>query len=280
MLTYHTLIEKLAHSGVDSPRLEARLILAHILQKESNSADILSIRLTEEQQQRVEDIVNRRIQKKEPLDKILGHKGFYKYDFMVNANVLSPRPDTEILLEAALDLGKKENISILDLGTGSGCILLSFLKERSSAKGIGVDISTEALDIAEKNAKKLNVVSQVSWLNKSWFDEDFIDVIGKKFDLIVSNPPYIPDAEILSLDDEVKNYDPLAALSGGDDGLVSYRRIAKIAPFLLNQNGYIFLECGLGQAQDVCNIFKAQGLELCQILKDLQGIERCIILKK
>ncbi|MBQ8465884.1 MAG: peptide chain release factor N(5)-glutamine methyltransferase [Alphaproteobacteria bacterium] len=280
MQVYNTLITKLAQAGISSPRMEAKLLLAFLLKKEENSIDILNAQLNQEQQNELACLLHRRINNREPLDKILGHKGFYKYDFFVNSDVLSPRPETEILLEKALSLAVKEDLSILDLGTGSGCILLSLLKERPLATGVGVDVSAKALDVARKNAENLAVSSQVKWLNKSWFDEDFLSFFSRPFDIIVSNPPYIADAEIKTLDKEVREYDPLPALSGGRDGLESYRRIAEVTPFLLSKEGYILLECGLGQADQVNEIFIAQGLEPFGILKDLQGIERCIILKK
>ena len=171
-------------------------------------------------------------------------------------------------------------MSVLDLGTGSGCILLSLLKENPQSEGVGVDISEAALQIARENAKALNVEKQVKWLNLDWFKSDFLQKINAQFDLIVSNPPYIPDKDIAQLEDEVKLYDPLYALSGGEDGLVSYRRIAELAPFLLKEGGYILLECGIGQAQAVADIFMKNNLSFCKILKDLQNIERCVILKK
>lgn len=280
MTDYHNLINQLSQAGIDSPRLEARLLLADVLKCDVSSSEIFNTDLTENEKETLRLLIDRRIIKKEPLDKILGHKEFYKYNFSVNHNVLSPRPDTEILLEEAINLASNKKVSVLDLGTGSGCILLSLLKEDPKAEGVGVDISEDALQIAQKNAKALNVEKKVKWLNLDWFKSDFLQKINAQFDLIVSNPPYIPDKDIAQLEDEVKLYDPLYALSGGEDGLVSYRRIAELAPFLLKEGGYILLECGIGQAQLVADIFMKNNLSFCKILKDLQNIERCVILKK
>lgn len=280
MSVYDNLIIRLAQAKIPSPRLEARLLLAYVLQTDSNNSKLQNAELTQEQQDELAEILIRRIEKHEPMDKILGHKEFYKYDFIISQDVLSPRPDTEILLEAALELITFENKSVLDLGTGSGCILLSLLKEHKTLQGVGVDISAQALKIAQTNARKLDIEKQVSWVNKSWFDDDFLNCFKTPFDVIVSNPPYIPEQDILELDDEVKKYDPYQALSGGKDGLDSYRRIAEVTPDLLTVGGYILLECGIGQAKEVSDIFSKQGLSLCKVIKDLQGIDRCIILKK
>ncbi len=280
MTDYHNLINQLSQAGIDSPRLEARLLLADVLKCDVSSSEIFNTDLTENEKETLRLLIDRRIIKKEPLDKILGHKEFYKYNFSVNHNVLSPRPDTEILLEEAINLASNKKVSVLDLGTGSGCILLSLLKENPKSEGVGVDISEEALQIAQKNAKALNVEKKVKWLNLDWFKSDFLQKINAQFDLIVSNPPYIPNKDIAQLEDEVKLYDPLYALSGGEDGLDSYRRIAELAPSLLKEGGYILLECGIGQAQLVADIFMKNNLSFCKILKDLQNIERCVILKK
>ena len=280
MAVYHDLISELAAKDIDSPRLEARLMLAEVLQDDATSAAILNAELTEKQQNQLKELVARRTQKHEPLDKILGHKAFYKYDFWVTNDVLSPRPDTEILVEEALRLCPETNTAILDLGTGSGCILLSLLKEKSKAQGVGVDISVTALETARKNAERLKVAEKVRWIKADWFAPDFLGKETMQFDIIVSNPPYIPLQEIKELDDEVKLYDPLVALSGGADGYESYHRLAEVIPPLLKDNGYLLLECGKGQAQTVADIFVEEHLSLCKIAQDLQGIDRCIILKK
>lgn len=263
------LIEALIKAHIPSPRLEADIILKHTAPEYPN--------VSVKEQQNARQMLKRR-QNHEPLDKILGFREFYKSVFKVSKDVLSPRPDTEILVESALELmPKDEVIKILDLGTGSGCILLSLLKENKKAFGIGVDISKKALVIAQENAQNLGVLAQTIFVNKSWTEPDFIKEI---FDIIVSNPPYIPTEEIETLSLEVKNNDPLCALDGGKDGLSCYRDIARVAPDLLKKDGYILLEVGCNQAEDVKKIFEKEGLKYIKTTQDLAGINRCVILKK
>ena len=263
------IIDALIKAKIPSPRLEADIIIKY--------AAPMYPQITIGEEKRAIDFLKRRVNH-EPLDKIIGQKEFYKFIFEVNRDVLSPRPDTEILVENALELlPADEPCRILDLGTGSGCILLSLLKERPKAKGAGVDISKKALEVAKKNAQNLGIQNQVSFINKSWSDKGFV---SDKFDMIVTNPPYIPSAEIQTLEEEVKHYDPLTALDGGQDGLQCYRDIAMIAPDLLQDKGYILLEVGYNQAEAVADILMTQRMKLIKIVKDLSGINRCIILQK
>jgi len=272
-------VQKLAAAKIESPRLEARLLFAEILgcAPEEIHQDII---LTTKQKEQLEAMLKQRLRHK-PLDKILGHREFYKYDFEVDENVLSPRPDTEILVEQALDILQNiHNPKILDLGCGSGCIIETLLKEIQSAFGVAVDISDKALEVAKRNADKLELSDRLHFVNASWFCKDFAAKIGKKFDVIVSNPPYIPSADIKTLDDEVKKYDPLLALDGGKSGFDSYERIAQIAPELLENKGFVLLEAGYGQAQKIADIFANYGFTLLKIANDLSGIKRCVILQK
>ncbi len=262
-------IQQLVRAKINSPRLEADIIIQNSMPNypEYNSKE--------------HELATSYLQKRcnhEPLDKIIGKKEFYKSTFIVNNNVLSPRPDTEILVESTLDLIPIDaKYNILDLGTGSGCILLSLLLDRKNCIGTGVDISIDALAIAKQNAQNLKLENRVKFINKSWTDDNFIN---QKFDIIVSNPPYIPSQEITLLDTEVKLHDPMLALDGGIDGYDCYKQIAKIAPLILNKNGYIILEGGYNQAEDIENIFIKQGFRSVEIIKDLAQINRCIILKK
>ncbi|MBQ8481493.1 MAG: peptide chain release factor N(5)-glutamine methyltransferase [Alphaproteobacteria bacterium] len=272
-------VQKLAAAQIESPRLETRLMFAEVLHR-LPSEIFQDITITEEEKKKVEDMLEQRLKHK-PLDKILGHKEFYKYEFKVTEDVLSPRQDTEILVESALEI--LQNISkayILDLGCGSGCIIESLLKDLPSARGCAVDISDKALILAAENADNLEISERICFLNASWFDTDFIIKIGEKFDMIVSNPPYIPSADIDTLDTEVKEYDPRLALDGGENGYDSYAQIARIAPRLLQDGGYVLLEAGIGQAEKIADIFIANGLRLRKIVNDLSGIARCVILQK
>jgi release factor glutamine methyltransferase len=254
--------------------------MEHVLQLKAGQTFSLSQELNHDQILEFSKLIELRSQHK-PIDKIIGSKGFYKYEFKVSEDVLSPRPDTEILLENAINIIKsKNNPFILELGVGSGCIITSLLKENRKAKGIGIDISVKALAIAEENAKKLCVDERLTLINTSWFNDDVIKNIGNHFDIIVSNPPYIKSNEIPLLDAEVKNFDPLIALDGGNDGLRDYRRISEISHILLKNDGFLLFEIGENQAQDVINIGKQHHFFPCEIVRDLNNIDRCIILKK
>jgi len=275
---FEQIVAELSAAGIDTPRLEARLLIAHTLKIEP-SAVFTDTPLNNGQLAKLNTLLEQRLQHK-PLDKILEHREFYKSDFTVNENVLSPRPDTEILVEEALRLLPDNDAKILDLGTGSGCIIESLLAERQKASGVAVDISAQSLSVAQKNAENLGVSERLQFIQADWFADDFIERIGDKFDMIVSNPPYIPTADISTLEPEVKDYDPPAALDGGADGFDSYRRIAAIAPNLLQDGGYILLEAGSGQAKQIADICKQNGLKHICTVADLSGIERCVILQK
>lgn len=272
-------VAKLAQAKISSPRLEAREIFAAVLQKDVSeiySGCIVDL----EQKQKIEALVDKRLRHC-PLDKIIGKKGFYKYDFICTEDVLSPRPETEILVERALELlPEKQAFEILDLGTGSGCIIESILAERQQGHGTAVDVSDKALAVAKQNAETLKIVNRLNFINAGWFDADFLNNFTKKFDLIVTNPPYIPQDDIAFLEPEVKDYDPLLALNGGQSGYESYEKIAELTPLLLKDNGNILIEAGAGQARKIAELFENQGLSLQKIVPDLAGMERCVILQK
>ena len=272
--------QQLIAAGVETSAYEIKLLLAHAL--DTTVADLMfySHNISQAQKNKFEQMIQARL-KHMPADKIIGSRGFYKYDFFVNCDVLSPRPDTEILLEEALSIIKENDCKqVLELGVGSGCVISSILAENKSLQGFGIDISQAALDVARKNAISLGVENRLKLQQKDWFANDFISIFANKFDIIVSNPPYIPTNEISSLDEEVKNFDPLYALDGGEDGLDSYRQIAIISSHLLEDGGYIVIEVGEGQAGDVVIIFKKQNFMCEKIVSDLSGTKRCIVLKK
>lgn len=261
------IISTLIKSSIPSPRLETDIILRTF----APNYPVVTI----EEKKKITEVIKRRSDH-EPLDKIIGKKEFYKSTFKVSADVLSPRPDTEVLVDAALELIKDNEVHhILDLGTGTGCILLSILKERPQCQGTGIDISQKAIKIAQENAREMNIENIVHFINADWNN-----LTLSNMDMIVSNPPYIPKAEIETLDKEVKDFDPLIALDGGKDGLQCYRNIAKIAPSLLRDKGYILLEVGYNQAEDVKDIFINQGFKFITKKKDLSNIDRCVILQK
>ncbi|MBQ8630581.1 MAG: peptide chain release factor N(5)-glutamine methyltransferase [Alphaproteobacteria bacterium] len=276
--TFDSVLSRLVAARIPSPRLETRLLLAEVLQLAENQPLPSGAELTQEQCRRLEDMLALRLRHC-PLCKILGRKGFYKYDFIVDENVLSPRPDTEILVEAAVSLSKQKKLrTMVDFGTGSGCILLSVLGDVPEMAGTGVDISAAALNIAARNAQNLGLSDRTCFINAGWFDEDIAVRLGQKFDLMVSNPPYIPSADIAGLAEEVRAHDPLLALDGGKDGLRDYRRLAEIAPLILKPGAYILLEAGIGQARDIASVFEDKGFVLEHIRNDLNSIPRCVIL--
>ena len=261
-------ISSLVEAKISSPRLEADIIIKHSMPKYPS--------YTSGELELAKSMLVRRLNH-EPLDKIIGKRGFYKYEFKVNSQVLSPRPDTEILVEKAISIiDRDKNIQVLDLGTGSGCIILSILKDCPNVIATAVDISSKSLEIARQNALELGVDNRVEFIESSWNDIQF----ASQYDIIVSNPPYIPTKEIDELDVEVKKYDPIHALDGGEDGLDCYRQIAEISYDLLKKDGYIFLEVGYNQSELVNEIFKQNKFKPYEIVKDLSSINRCVILKK
>ena len=216
-----------------------------------------------------------------PLSKIIGKKEFYSREFFVNSQTLDPRPETELIIDLIKSYKGKSSrsLKILDLGTGTGCIIISlyleFKKKKINVTGNGIDISSHALNIAKKNANYHNVGSKINFFRSNWFSD-----IKDKFDIIVSNPPYIKKNEINSLPFEVKNFDPNISLCGGHDGLNSFKRIADNAKKYLKKDGLICLEVGNGQSREVKNIFELKQFTTIDVAKDLFNIDRVIILKK
>ena len=221
---------------------------------------------------------------RKPVSKILGFRYFWKNKFFVNEDVLDPRQDSETLIEAVLDFFEKsEKLSILDLGTGSGCLIISLLDEFKSFTGVGIDISEKALLVAQKNADSIlgTAAEKLKFLHQSILDfaQNFSSQNLQKFDIIVSNPPYIPSDEISNLDDNVKLFDPKIALDGGEDGLKFYQQIANICPKILKDGGFVFLEIGRGQDEQVVQIFNKK-LKYIDFRNDINSIKRVLIFKK
>ncbi|MBQ2810640.1 MAG: peptide chain release factor N(5)-glutamine methyltransferase [Alphaproteobacteria bacterium] len=275
---YQKTINELIEAKIPSPRLEARILIAKASGTDANCV-YSSTELTDEQLNKLYAMIDER-KKHKPLDKIVGVKGFYRYDFFTSVDVLSPRPDTEILVEEAIKIINANNLkTLLDLGTGSGCIVLSILAQCEDVSALAVDISDKALKIAQKNAEQLDLTDRCKFINANWFDADFESKLQKKYDIIVSNPPYIPTEDIKTLEPEVKNFDPLLALDGGKDGLESYKQIAIVAKEKISLNGYVLIEAGINQAQDIVNIFTAQGFTHIASVNDLNFIPRTIVFK-
>lgn len=208
----------------------------------------------------------------------LTHQGYFMgYEFYVNENVLIPRQDTETLVEETLSLIKdKKNPRILDMCTGSGCILLSLLLEREDAEGAGTDLSEKALEVAEKNREAYGLEKRAELIKSDLFAGAYFKEEERSFDVIVSNPPYIPTEEIKKLQDEVRFYDPFMALDGKEDGLYFYRKITDEAEKYLKPGGWLLYEIGCEQGKDVGALLKKQGFEEIKIIKDLAGLDRVV----
>ncbi|MGQ2989755.1 MAG: peptide chain release factor N(5)-glutamine methyltransferase [Brevundimonas sp.] len=258
---------------IDSPSIDARLLLEAATG--ATRMDILSDPyrvVTPEQQAQLDAYVERRL-RREPVSRILGRKGFWKIMLNVTPDVLSPRPDTETLIDVAvLAHAKNEAFTVADLGTGSGAILLAILAERPAATGVGTDISFEAIAVARDNAAELELDNRATFLRTEWAT-GFAD---HSFDLVVSNPPYIPTDDIAGLDPEVREHDPILALDGGPDGLQAYRDLAPEIARVLKPDGVFAVEIGWDQGPQVKALFEAQGFADVKIVKDLGDRDRVV----
>jgi release factor glutamine methyltransferase len=261
--------ERLAAAGIDSPRREARLILAAALR--TDHAGLLGQETVAPDT--FESLLQRRC-RREPLAYILGRKEFWGLDFEVSPATLIPRPDSETLIEAAIDIFPGRAITrILDLGTGTGCLLLAALHEFPKSFGIGTDVSPKAAALARRNAANLGLSNRAAFLAADWAAP-----LTGLFDLILSNPPYIPAFDLPTLMPEVHLYEPDSALNGGLDGLAAYRHIISALPSLLAPTGAAILELGAGQAESVTALAKAPGFA-AKTRADLANIPRALILR-
>ena len=264
---------RLQAAGVDGPVIDARLLVEAAAG--ASRTDIIADphrTLSEEQQATLEDFIARR-ERREPVSHILGRKGFWKIMLQVNANVLTPRPDTETVVELVLrDLPEGKPFSILDLGVGSGAILLAILAERPAGKGLGIDVSDEALAVARENAANLGLAGKVALLRGDWTR----GLGDASFDVVVSNPPYIRSAEIEALAPEVRDHEPRLALDGGADGLDAYRELAPEILRVLKPGGRFAVEIGFDQAAEVEALFEAAGAQGLATHKDLANRDRVV----
>lgn len=266
----------LRQAGIETPELDARLLLCHAAELTHEGLIARGRdRLAPENAALLERALARRLAR-EPVSRILGSREFYGRSFLVGPDTLDPRPDTETVIEAALAYadargGRRRPLEILDLGTGTGCILLTLLAELPAARGLGTDISEAALALAANNAARLGVEQRANFLAADW-----LNAIEGRFDLVVSNPPYLGRGEMARLADDVALYDPLPALDGGPDGLAAYRRIAVRAAGVLADNGRLLVEIGDGQADAVAHILGRAGLKIEEIRADLAGRPRVI----
>lgn len=265
-------------AGIEAPAREARLLLG--LAARVPAAVMIGFPerpVGAEAAASYRDLVRRRANR-EPVSHLMGEREFWSTPFFVNRNVLDPRPDSETLIEAALGLlpDRGAALRLLDLGTGSGCLILTLLRELPRAQGWAVDLSPDALAVAAKNATRLGLDDRVFLREGCWIaaltGDDPVE-----FDLIVSNPPYIPSGDIDGLAPEIARHEPRLALDGGADGLAAYRALAPLIGRHLAPGGVAALEIGLGQAESVSGIFQAEGLPAIGRARDIAGRERCLL---
>jgi release factor glutamine methyltransferase len=263
-------------AGIEAADVDGRLLVGHALHLDRARLIAQSDRILEARQINVISALAARRLKREPVSRILGQKEFWSVALAITPDVLVPRPETETVVEGALDFVvrgglRMEKLRILDIGTGSGALLLALLRELPNATGTGTDISTGALKVARENAARCGVEGRCTFVVC-----DIASVVEGPFDLLVSNPPYIAHDEITSLAPEVKNYDPTVALDGGDDGLAAYRAIAADAKRLLAPGARMFVELGAGQEAAVRDLFTNVGLTAGIARTDLAGIPRVL----
>jgi release factor glutamine methyltransferase len=266
--------QALAAAGVESPQGEARLLLAHATGIATEGLVAHPERkLDTTQGERFSALLARRV-RREPMAHILKQREFWSLPFRVTADTLTPRPESETLIEAALAglTDRRAPLRILDLGTGTGCLLLALLGELPRATGVGVDRSIAALAVAEENARRLGLVPHAAFRPGDWGRG-----LGERFNLVITNPPYIRTQDIGTLEPEVAVYEPPLALDGGADGLEAYRAIAAELAGLLAEGGFAVLEIGAGQADAVSGIMMAAGLQEPAVHADLAGVPRCLV---
>jgi release factor glutamine methyltransferase len=269
-------INILQKNKIANPQLDSEILLSDSIKRDKkhiilNPKEILSL----EQLVKFKSLIERR-KKGEPIAYIINKKEFWKDEFFVNKDVLIPRPDSEIIIEQVLKIYSKDiQLQVLDIGTGSGCILLSILKERSNFYGTGIDISKKSINVSKFNAKQLNLTNRVKFLHSS------VDNFNNgKYDVVVSNPPYIKQISLKYLEKDVVNFEPKLALSGGFDGFSKIRKVINKASILIKKNGKFILEIGFNQKNKVIKILKEEGFYVNKAIKDYGNNDRCIISTK
>jgi len=263
---------RLAAAGIDSARLDARVLLAQVVGVAPE--DLFGVRDPSASQLERFDASIARREAREPLAYITGHKEFWGLPFDVGTGVLIPRPETETLIEQAIREfpDNARPLKVLDLGTGSGCLLISFLASFLAGRGTGVDNSADALRWARRNAEQNGVGSRCEWREGDWNA-----VENAASDVIFSNPPYLALRDAAGLAVEIARFEPPGALFAGPDGLDAYRDLAPVVASGLSPGGKAFLEIGYGQSEAVCEILAERGLEIVRVAADLSGVPRCVV---
>ena len=277
-------IENVLNEGINilqkykiaNPQLDSEILLSNSIKKDKkhiilNPKEVLNAK----QLGKFKSLIERR-KKGEPIAYLINKKEFWKDEFFVNKDVLIPRPDSELIIEQVLKIySKDDQLQILDIGTGSGCILLSILKERSNFYGTGIDISKKSINVSKFNAKQLNLTNRVKFFHSS------VDNFNNgKYDMIVSNPPYIEQLSLKYLEKDVVNFEPKLALSGGFDGFSKIRKVINKASILIKKNGKFILEIGFNQKNKVIKILKDEGFYVNKAIKDYGNNDRCVISTK
>ena len=263
----------LKKNGIKSYKLDSELLMSQVFQKNRENIILNSnVKLSNKEIFLYNNLIGQR-KKKKPIAYIIGKKEFWKYEFDVTEDVLIPRPDTEIIIEQTLKLTKnKSGLKILDIGVGSGCILLSILKERKSFYGSGIDICKKTLEICKINVKKLNLADRIKL-----FKSDVDNFNYGKYDLIVSNPPYIKKFDLKYLEKDVYGYEPLLALDGGVDGLLGIKKVISNSSKFIKKNGILIIEIAFDQTDKVKKFLKENGYFIKDVVKDLAKNNRCLI---
>jgi release factor glutamine methyltransferase len=266
----------LKDKSILSAKLDTEILMAKALDKNREYIILNNDKvLSEKNLEYFKKLIQQRTTKK-PIAYLLNTKFFWDSEFYVNDNTLIPRPDTEVVIEEVLRLTKiKNKMNILDIGVGSGCILLTILKEKKNFYGTGIDISKKTLDICRINAKKLNVEQRTKF-----YKSDVDKFTQGKYDLIVSNPPYIKSCDLKYLESDVINFEPKLALDGGLDGLSEIRKVIKKSSELIKKNGKLILEVGFNQKNKVIKLLKKKGFYINSTVKDLANNDRCIVSTK
>ena len=266
----------LQKNKISNPQLDSEVLLSNSIKRDKKHI-ILNPKevLNSEQLRKFKNLIERR-KKGEPIAYLINKKEFWKDEFFVNKDVLIPRPDSELIIEQVLKIySKDDQLQILDIGTGSGCILLSILKERSNFYGTGIDISKKSINVSKFNAKQLNLTNRVKFFHSS------VDNFNNgKYDIIVSNPPYIEQLSLKYLEKDVVNFEPKLALSGGFDGFSKIRKVINKTSNLIKKNGKFILEIGFNQKNKVIKILKEEGFYVNKAIKDYGNNDRCIISTK
>ena len=269
-------INILQKNKIANPQLDSEILLSDSIKRDKkhiilNPKEILN----SEQLVKFKSLIERR-KKGEPIAYLINKKEFWKDEFFVNKDVLIPRPDSELIIEQVLKIYLKDvQLQVLDIGTGSGCILLSILKERSNFYGTGIDISKKSINVSKFNAKQLNLTNRAKFFHSS------VDNFNNgKYDIIVSNPPYIEQLSLKYLEKDVVNFEPKLALSGGFDGFSKIRKVINKASILIKKNGKFILEIGFNQKNKVIKILKEEGFYVNKAIKDYGNNDRCVISTK